>query len=91
MQCFASCSPITAMFFSDYSSLRKMCRLLFMSGRHDYCLHDYNIKCDVPNARDDIDVHLNYLLSLIFIQERKKKKKKHEESKLQILAALYRP
>lgn len=59
MQCFASCTPITAMFFSDNFSLREMCCLLFMSGRQDYCLHDYNIKYDVRNACDNIDVPLN--------------------------------
>lgn len=59
MQCFASCTTITAMFFSDYFSLRKVCCLLFMSGRQDYCLHDYNIKYDAHNACDNIDVPLN--------------------------------
>jgi len=92
MQCFASCTPITAMFFSDYFSLKKMCCLLFMSGRQDYCLHDYNIKYDVHNVCDKIDVPLNYLLSLIFIQQQKTKQNKiKQNSELQILAASYRP
>lgn len=84
MQCFVSFTSITAMFFSDYFSFRKKCCLLFMSGRQDYCLHDYNIKYDARNACDNINVPLNYLLSLIFMQlgkEKKKTKTKNKENK----------
>lgn len=96
MQCFVSCTSITAMFFSDYFSLRKKCFLLFMSGRQDYCLHDYNIKYDARNACDNINVLLNYLLSLIFMQLGKEKNKtkktqRKQNSELQILAASYMP
>lgn len=38
MPCLTSCIPITAVFASDYFNLKKVCCLLFVSGRQDYCV-----------------------------------------------------
>lgn len=59
-----------------------------MSGKQDYCLHDYNIKCDVHNACDNIDAPPQLSPVFNLHSTGKKPHQTKQNSELRIPAAL---